>query len=115
LDYYYELSGVGAEFDVSLTVRECIHQINNARSKLKDVVNNLVDLRTQSEFDLAMAVVEHKIPEFHLGETFMECDNDVLVQKELKSRENRITARRSWQKLGRQIRGHLQKSKLTAV
>jgi hypothetical protein len=31
LDYYYDLSGVGAEFDISLTVRECIHQINNAR------------------------------------------------------------------------------------
>jgi hypothetical protein len=50
----------------------------------------------------------------------MECDKDVLVQKELKPRENRRTAKRSWQKLGRQIRGHLkphtlQKSKLTAV
>jgi hypothetical protein len=50
----------------------------------------------------------------------MECDKDVLVQKELKSREYRRTAKRSWQKLGRQIRGHLkphtlQKSKLTAV
>jgi hypothetical protein len=50
----------------------------------------------------------------------MECDKDVLVQKELKSRENRRTAKRSWQKLGRQIRGHskphtLQNSKLTAV
>jgi hypothetical protein len=31
LDYYYELSGVGAEFDISLTVRECIHKINNAQ------------------------------------------------------------------------------------
>jgi hypothetical protein len=31
LDYYYELSGVEAAFDISLTVRECIHQINNAR------------------------------------------------------------------------------------
>jgi hypothetical protein len=46
LDYYYELSGVGAEFDISLTVRECIHKINNARSKLKDVVSNAVDLST---------------------------------------------------------------------
>jgi hypothetical protein len=67
-----------------------------------------------------MAVVEHKRPEFRSGETLMECDKDVLVQKELKSRENRRTAKRSWQKLGRQIRGHLkphtlQKSKLTAV
>jgi hypothetical protein len=25
LEYYYHLSGVGAEFDISLTVRECIH------------------------------------------------------------------------------------------
>jgi hypothetical protein len=118
LDYYYELCGVGAEFDISLTVRECIHQINNARSKLKDVVYNATKLRTQFEVDLAMAVVEHKRPEFRSGETFMECDKDVIVQKELKSRENRRTAKRSWQNLGRQIRGHLntlQKSKLTAV
>jgi hypothetical protein len=67
-----------------------------------------------------MAVVEHKRPEFRSGEIFTECDKDVLVQKELKSREKRRTAKRSWQKLGRQIRGHLkphtlQNSKLTAV
>jgi hypothetical protein len=67
-----------------------------------------------------MAVVEHKRPVFRSGEIFMECDKDVLVQKELKSRENRRTAKRSWQKLGCQIRVHLkphtlQKSKLTAV
>jgi hypothetical protein len=79
-----------------------------------------VDLRTQFEVDLAMAVVEHKRPEFRSGETFMECDKDVLVQKELKSIENRRTAKRSWKNLGRQIRGHikphtLQKSKLTSV
>jgi hypothetical protein len=120
LDYYYDLSGVGPEFDISLTVREYIHKINNARSKLKDVVNNAMELRTHSEVDLAMAVVEHKMPEFRSGEAFMECDKDVLVQKELKSRENRRTAKRSWKKLGRQIRGHLKphtlhKSKLTAV
>jgi hypothetical protein len=48
LDYYYELSGVG-EFDISITVREWIHHINNARSKLKDVVNNAVELRTHFE------------------------------------------------------------------
>jgi hypothetical protein len=79
-----------------------------------------VELRTPFEVDLAMAVLEHKRPEFRSGETFMECDKDVLVQKELKSRENRRTAKRPWQKLGRQIRGHLkphtlQKRKLTAV
>jgi hypothetical protein len=65
---------------------ECIHQINNARSKLKDVVNTAIELRTQFEVDLAMAVVEQKRPEFRSGEIFMECDKDILVQKELKSR-----------------------------
>jgi hypothetical protein len=79
-----------------------------------------MDLRTQFEVDLAMAVVEHKRPEFCSGETFMECDKDVLVQKELKSREKRRTAKRAWQKFGRQIRGHLKphtlhKIKLTAA
>jgi hypothetical protein len=79
-----------------------------------------VDLRTQLEVDLAMAVVEHKRPEFRSGGTFMECNKYVLVQKELKSRENRRTAKRSWKNLGRQIRGHLkphtlQKRKLAAV
>jgi hypothetical protein len=113
-------SGVGTEFDISLTVRECIHQINNTRSKLKDVVNNAIELRTQFEVDLAMVVVEHKRPEFRSGEIFMECDKDVLIQKDLKSRKNRRTSKCSWQKLGRQIRCHLkphtlQNSKLTAV
>jgi hypothetical protein len=120
LDYYYEFSSVGAEFDISLTFRECIHKINKARSKFKDVVNNAAELSTQLKVDLAMVVVENKMSEFRSGGTFMECDKDVLVQKEHKSRENRRTAKRSWQKLGRHIRGHLkphtlQKSKLTAV
>jgi hypothetical protein len=81
LDYYFDLSGVGAQFDISLTIRECIHQINNARSKHKDAVNTAIELRTQFEVDLTMVVVEHKRPEFRSGEIFMECDKDVLVQK----------------------------------
>jgi hypothetical protein len=85
LDYYLSQSDVEADFDVSLHLRECIHQINNARSKLKDVVANAMELRSQFEADLAIPIVEHKRPEFHDGETYMECDKDVLVQKEIKS------------------------------
>jgi hypothetical protein len=101
-------------------LRECIHQINNARAKLKDVVTNATELRSQFEVDLAIAVVEHKRPELRDGETYMECNKDVLVQKGINSRKNRRTVKRSWQKLGHQMRGHLkphtiQKSKLTAV
>jgi hypothetical protein len=66
-------------------LREYIHHINNARAKLKDVVTNATELRSQFEVDLAIVVVEHKRPDFHGGETNMECDKNVLVQKELKS------------------------------
>jgi hypothetical protein len=38
LDYYLDQSDVEAEFDLSLNPRECIHQTNDARAKLKDVV-----------------------------------------------------------------------------
>jgi hypothetical protein len=38
-----------------------------------------MELRTQFEVDLAMAVVEHKRPELRSGETFIECDKDVIV------------------------------------
>jgi hypothetical protein len=101
-------------------LREYIHHINNARAKLKDVINDATELRSQFEVDLAIAVVENKRPEFRDVETCMECNKDVIFQKEIKSRENRRTTKRSWQKLGRQIRGHLkphtlQKIKLTAV
>jgi hypothetical protein len=81
---------------------------------------NAIELRTQFEVDLSIAVVEHKMPEFRSGDTFMKCDKADLVQKEIKSQENRRTAKRSWKMLGRQIPGHLkphtlQKIKLTAV
>jgi hypothetical protein len=44
-----------------------------------------MELRSQFEVDLAIEVVEHKRPEIHDGETYIECDKDVLVQKEIKS------------------------------
>jgi hypothetical protein len=120
LDYYHDHSDVEAEYDVYLTHREYIHQISNARSKLKHVVTNETELHTQFEVDLAIAVVKHKRPDFCSGETFMECDKDAFLQKEIKSRENRRTAKRSWKNVGSQIRGHLEphtlhKSKITAV
>jgi hypothetical protein len=96
------MSGVGTELDISLAFRECIHQINNAQSKLKGVVNTAIELCTQFEVNSAMAVVEHKRLEFRSGEIFMECDKDIHVQKELTSIENRRTSKRSCQKLGRQ-------------
>jgi hypothetical protein len=47
-------------------------------------------------------------------------DKENLVEKVLKTRENRKTAKRSWKKLGRQIRGiikseTLKRSRLTKI
>jgi hypothetical protein len=53
LDYYRDQSDFEAEFDVYLNLRECIHQINNARAKLKEVVMNAMELRSQFEVYLA--------------------------------------------------------------
>jgi hypothetical protein len=39
-------------------------------------------------------------------------EKEILVERELKTRENRQTAQRSWRKMGRQIRGHLKPNTL---
>jgi hypothetical protein len=52
--------------DKPLSLEECIKQINQARQKLKYVVTNAKEHRTQFEVELATAIVEHKHP--HLCE-----------------------------------------------
>jgi hypothetical protein len=41
-----------------------------------------------------------------------EDHDEILVEKEVKTRENRRTAPRSWRKMGRQIRGYLKPNTL---
>jgi hypothetical protein len=67
LDYYLDQSDVEAEIDLSLHFWGCINQINDTRAKLKYTITNATELRSQFKDDLAIAVVEHKRPEFHYG------------------------------------------------
>jgi hypothetical protein len=100
------LSDVEADaHDKPLPVEECIKQINQARQKLKDVVANAKEHRTQFEVELATAIVEHKHPYLCDGNEYDSLEKENLVAKVLKTRENRKTAKLSWKKLGRQIRG----------
>jgi hypothetical protein len=55
-------------FDHNLPINDCIHQINNAREKLKDVITQATQLRSEFEVDLATAVIEHKHERFRTGE-----------------------------------------------
>jgi hypothetical protein len=56
--------------------------------------------------------VEKKNPRFKEGEIFDPVEKKILVERELKTRENRRTAQRSWRKMGRQIWGHLKPNTL---
>jgi hypothetical protein len=56
--------------------------------------------------------VEKRNPRFKEGEIFDPVEEEILVERELKTRENRRTAQRSWRKMLRQMRGHLQSNTL---
>jgi hypothetical protein len=121
LNYYLSLSDVEVDaHDKPLPMEECIKQINQARQKLKDVVANAKEHRTQFEMELATAIVEHKHPYLCDGNEYDPVDKENLVVKVLKTRENRKTAKRSWTKLGKQIRWTikpetLKRSRLTKI
>jgi hypothetical protein len=102
LNYYLSLSDVEDDaHDKPLPVEEFIKQINQSREKLKDVVANAKEHRTQFEVELATAIVEHKHPYFCDRNEYDPVDKDNLVAKVLKTRDNQKTAKRSWKKLGR--------------
>jgi hypothetical protein len=106
LNYYLSLSNVEVDdHNKPPSLEDCIKQINQSRQKLKDVVANAKEHRTQFEVELATAIVEHKHPYLCDGNEYDPVDKDNLVAKVLKPRENQKTAKRSWKKLGRQIRG----------
>jgi hypothetical protein len=65
---------------------------------LKDVVANAKEHRTQYEVQLATVIVEHKHPHFFEGNDHDPMEKVNLVTKVLKTRENRKTAKRSWNK-----------------
>jgi hypothetical protein len=61
LNYYVSKSDVEIiVFDHNLPINDCIHQINNPRAKLKDVITQATQLRYEFEVDLATVVIEHK-------------------------------------------------------
>jgi hypothetical protein len=97
LNYYLLLSDVEADaHDKPLPMEEGIKQINQARQKLKDVVANAKEHRTQFEVELATAIVEHNHPYLCDGNEYDPVGTDNLVAKVLKTRENQKTAKRSW-------------------
>jgi hypothetical protein len=70
--------------------------------------------------EMETAIVEHKHPHLCEGNEYDLVEKENLVAKVLKSCESRKTAKRSWKKLVRQIRGiikpeTLKRSRLTKI
>jgi hypothetical protein len=107
LDYQLSQSDVsGTLADRPLSIRDCIHQANNARRKFKDVLKDAKTNGAFYELEVATARVEKRFP--HLTEEDDSCaiEREDRIQQELKSRENKRTSQKTFRKLGRQIRDH---------
>jgi hypothetical protein len=71
LNYYLSRADVDREVhDKTLSIRECIKQLNFLRQKLKDVVANAKEYRGQYEAEIAEAIVEKGNPRLKEGEIF---------------------------------------------
>jgi hypothetical protein len=104
LNFYLSRADVDREaHNKPLSIQECITQLNFSRQKLKDVVANAREYRGQYEVEIAVAIVEKRNSRFKKVEIFDRVEKEILVEREVKTRENRRTAQRSWRKMGRQI------------
>jgi hypothetical protein len=77
--------------DKPLPMQECIKLLNFSRQKLKDVVNNAKEHRGQYQVEISEDIVEKINPIFKDGEIFDPVEKEILVEKEVKTRENRPT------------------------
>jgi hypothetical protein len=72
VNYYRARSNVDKEsFDITMTLTACIHQLNNARRQLKDVLKEAANNGSFYEVEVANARVEKKFP--HLTEDNVLC------------------------------------------
>jgi hypothetical protein len=77
--------------------------LNFSIQKLKDVVANAKEHRGQCEVEVAHAIVEKRNPGYKEGDIFDPVEKEILVEEEVKVRDNRKMAQRLWRKMGRQI------------
>jgi hypothetical protein len=76
------------------------------------VVVNAKEHKGKYEVQVAHAIIEKRNPRYTEGGIFDLVEKEFLVEKEVKVRENRKTAQRSWRKMGSHIRGHIKPNTL---
>jgi hypothetical protein len=86
INYYLSRSNIDKErFDITLSITACIHQLNNARPQLKDVLKEAANNRAFYEVEVATARVEKKFP--HLSEDNIACTIEREEKIELSTRK----------------------------
>jgi hypothetical protein len=85
---------------------ECHHEARNTRAKLKDATTEAINYGTSYEIEVVTARVHERFPELFETPT-LEQEREDILEKELKSRENRRSAQRYFKKLGRERRGRV--------
>jgi hypothetical protein len=119
--YYLSRSNIDKErFAVTLSITACIHQLNNTRRQLKDVIKEAANNGAFYEVEVATARVEKKFPHFSEDNVACAIQREEKIELEVKAQENRRNTHGSFRKLGIQIRGHVKpnsnkKSSLTRV
>jgi hypothetical protein len=103
-----------------MTTTACIHQLNNSRRQLKDVLKDATNNGSFYDVEVATARVEKKFPHLTEDNVVYAIEREEKIELEVKARENRRNTQGSFKKLGRQIRGHVKpnpnkKSSLTRV
>jgi hypothetical protein len=97
VNYYLARSNVDKErLDMKMTITACIHQLNNTRRQLKDVLKEAANNGAFYEVEVATARVEKKFP--HLTEDNVVCaiEREEKSELEVKPRENRIITQGSF-------------------
>jgi hypothetical protein len=108
LNYYLAHSDMEVEcFDKTLTIREFISEMRNALARFKDILRDAKSNGTLYELEVASARVERKHPLLTADNEELSQVRDDIIQKEVITRENRRVAQRTFRKLGRKIRSHV--------
>jgi hypothetical protein len=94
-------------FNKTMTVKECASELSNAKAKLKDVLDEATSNGDIYEVEVATARVERIYPHLIEDNVMQSQEQEERIEKEVKQRETRRATKKSFRKLGYQIRGHV--------
>jgi hypothetical protein len=87
INYYLSRSNIYKEsFDITLSVTACIHQLNNARRQLKEVLKEAENNGAFYEVEVATARVEKKFPHLTEDNAAYVIEREEKIELEVKAR-----------------------------